>query len=88
MPYDVHNDPYIDKETGILRNLLGIKTQYELAGAEARLTAVEITALMTEGIPPYNEFTKNLFLDVHKQIFKDIYNWAGKIRTVINFLLT
>lgn len=82
MPYDVADDPYLDKETGILRNLLGIKTKYELAGAEARLTAVEITALMTEGIPPYNEFTKNLFLDVHKQIFKDIYNWAGKIRTV------
>lgn len=82
MPYDVENDPYLDKKAGILRNLLGISTRAELEGAEARLTAVEITALTTEDIPPSDEFSKDLFMLVHRQIFKDIYDWAGKLRTV------
>lgn len=81
-PYDVDNDSYIDPESGILNNLLGIQTETELKSAEARLTAVEIVALTTEDVPRHYEFTKGLFLDVHRQIFKDIYWWAGRIRTV------
>lgn len=81
-PYDVDNDPYIDPETDILNNLLGIQTETELKSAEARLTAVEIVALTTEDVPHHYKFTKDLFFDVHRQIFKDLYPWAGKIRTV------
>jgi len=82
MAYDVDNDPYINENSGILRNKLGIKTQNELNDAEARITSVEITVLTSDDIPPYDEFTEDLFLRVHKQLFEELYDWAGKLRTV------
>ncbi|SRR6266540_1140982 len=81
MAYDVGKDPYLDKESGVLRNLLNLKTERELDDAEARLTSVEITLLTSENVPPYDEFDVELFLSVHRQLFKEIYDWAGDLRT-------
>jgi len=82
MPYDVGSDTYIDKRTGIFRNILGIKSQEELESAEARITSVEIATLINEGVPTPNEFNPNLLKAVHKQLFNEIYEWAGQLRTV------
>jgi cell filamentation protein len=82
MAYDVDKDPYLDKESGVLRNLLNIKTEQELEDAEARLTSVEITLLTSENVSPYDEFDVELFLSVHRQLFKEIYDWAGELRTI------
>src|SRR5882762_2737261 len=82
MPYDVDRDPYLDKQTGTLRNELNMATQKELDDAEARITSVEITALTTEDIPDYQEFDAELFRSVHKQLFREIYDWAGEFRTI------
>ncbi|MEI6477738.1 MAG: Fic family protein [bacterium] len=82
MPYDVDNDPYIDKTTGILRNLLGIKTQIVLDDAEAQITAIEITALTSGEGYPYDEPSVDSLKDIHKQLFRYIYVWAGSVRTV------
>lgn len=82
MPYDVDKDPYIDKTTGILRNLLDIRTQSNLDGAEASLTTVEITALTSQDSPHFEEFNLGLLVSIHKQLFGIIYEWAGELRTV------
>lgn len=82
MPYDVGKDPYLDKSTGILRNLLGIKTQKELDRAEAEISSVQISTLTIEDKPPLEEFSWKLLCDTHHYIFGDIYDWAGQARTI------
>jgi cell filamentation protein len=82
VPYDVNKDPYLDSETGALFNKLGLKTAKELDDAEAKLTAIEITALTTQDIPFYEDCDVALFKSVHKRMFNDIYDWAGELRTV------
>lgn len=82
MPYDVDKDPYINKNTGILRNLLDIRTESNLDDAEAGLTTVEIAALTSQEPPYFEEFNLDLLKSVHKQIFGVIYDWAGELRTV------
>ncbi len=82
MPYNVGNDPYIDKETGVLRNLLGIRSQQELDRAEAELTSLEITELLIENDHIYTDFNEELFFAIHMTLFREIYGWAGELRTV------
>ena len=82
MPYDVDEDPYVDKRTGIFRNLLGLGTQKELDSAEARITSVEIAALINEGVPAPDEYNPDLLKSIHWQLFSALYKWAGQLRTV------
>ena len=82
MPYDVGADPYTDKVTGILQNLLGISSQDELDTAEAEITSVEISTLMIEDKPSIADFNWELLCAIHKRLFGEIYEWAGKPRTV------
>lgn len=82
MPYDVNNDPYLDTETGILRNLLGLQTSKDLKDAEAKLTTLEITALTSQDVPYFEDFNFEMLKAIHKQLFKEIYDWAGELRTV------
>ncbi len=84
MPYDVGKDPYLDRSTGILRNLLGIKTQAELDKAEAQISFVQISTLTIEDKPPLEGFNWELLCKVHHDIFNEIYDWAGQPRTIDN----
>lgn len=82
MPYDASHDPYVDESTGILRNLVGATTQEELDEIEAEITTV-IIATLTEYEPAtVNSFSKSDLLELHKDIFETIYDWAGEFRTV------
>lgn len=71
-------DPYIDQETGILRNLLGAKTWKELQRAEADIISVSQIALAN--IPRTNNLSE--LKTIHKALFGKIYDWAGQLRTV------
>lgn len=82
MPYDVDKDPYINKSTGVLRNLIDIRTESNLEEAEAGITAVEIAALTSQDPPYFEDFNLELLKSVHKQLFGVIYDWAGELRTV------
>jgi cell filamentation protein len=82
MPYDVDKDPYLDKDTGILRNLLGLTTQDALDDAEAQITYVESIALVTNNSLRPEQFNTGLFKSIHRQLFKSIYDWAGELRSV------
>jgi cell filamentation protein len=82
MPYDLGFDPYVDEDIGILRNLVGARTQEALDEAEAEITSAEITAIMVEGRPKPADFTADLLLSIHRRMFRDIYDWAGQLRTV------
>lgn len=73
-------DPYFDEDIGDLRNLLGAKTSGELKELEPQIVFANELELDSVGIPRTNDFVELLL--IHHQLFKDVYDWAGKIRTV------
>lgn len=69
MPYDINEDPYVDKTTGVLRNKIGAKTQAALDKAEAEITYVIIATLTIGSSVGGLQFDSRLLRDVHKEIF-------------------
>lgn len=76
--YDAANDHYCYQSTSTLKNNLNIKEMDELENAEREITA--ITARKIDFLaPPYNlEYMQKL----HRQLFSDLYAWAGELRSV------
>lgn len=76
----MNTDPYLDPATGILRNRLGISDSHRLASAEAGLTLAALADLGTRTLP--GGYDLSHLRSFHREIFGDIYPWAGEIRTV------
>lgn len=70
---------YTDPETGILRNLQDIKDPEVLLFIESGAVTKRLQELFEN--PIKIKGIDSLF-EVHKQLFQDIYAWAGKKRTV------
>jgi cell filamentation protein len=73
-------DPYLDLQSGVLRNLLGITDAGELATAEAELTSYRLIELHTSPLPGRYDLAH--LQAFHRYIFGDLYDWAGELRTV------
>jgi cell filamentation protein len=73
-------DPYLDPETGILRNLLGARTRESLDDAEGSLSFARLVQLMDRPPKPTGDLTE--LRAIHCHLFQDLYDWAGQIRTV------
>ena len=73
-------DPYLDKDTGVLRNLLGISDQAELDNAESSLSFLRASQLLE--LPVEGEFDLAHLQAIHKRLFGDVYDWAGQVRQV------
>lgn len=74
-------DPYIDPETGVLRNLVGATSYDELANAEGELVSNRVSEFFEGG----SHQVKGSLEDpcfIHRALFQDIFDWAGKPRTV------
>lgn len=80
MPYSPDNDPYLDPDTGILRNTLEITTQPELDEAEADISTAVLAGLIDNPIP--GNFDLAHLQAIHKALFGSLYPWAGQLRTV------
>lgn len=80
MPYDSDKDPYLDPDTGILMNSLGIVNEADLEDAETTISVATIASL--EEHPVLGEFDLTHLQAIHAEIFGDIYPWAGQIRTI------
>jgi cell filamentation protein len=76
----VPDDPYADPVTGVLRNKLGLGTAQELAVAEREITHAALILLRES--PVRATYDLPHLCAIHRQIFGDIYEWAGQIRTV------
>ena len=70
---------YIDKETGILRNLADITDPDALLFFESGVVTKRIQELYENPIKIKN--IKSLFA-IHQHLFQDIYSWAGEKRIV------
>ncbi|MGE3286747.1 MAG: Fic/DOC family protein [Pseudonocardia sp.] len=73
-------DPYLDLDSGVLRNRLGITDPAELAQAEAELTALRLAELIGSPLPGRYDLTH--LRAFHQALFGDLYSWAGELRTV------
>lgn len=74
-------DPYVDPETGVLRNLVGARSYDDLARAEGEFASLRMGELIERGnLRPTG--TLEDFRSIHRVLFQDIYAWAGQVRTV------
>jgi cell filamentation protein len=76
----VSTDPYVDRESGVLINKLGITDPYKLDQAERDITRVRMAEL--DRNPIKGNFDLAHLQAIHKHIAGDVYAWAGQIRTV------
>jgi cell filamentation protein len=83
MNYDYkYDDPdylYTDPGTGVLRNKLGIDDGQLLHATEGFETATRLLELEKK---PIKIKSAKTLLDIHGYLFQDLYEWAGKVRTV------
>ena len=75
------DDPYLDPQTGILRNLLGATTAEQLAEFEGDLISSRTIQLLTYDLVPHTCDLAEV-QGIHKHIFQDLFDWAGDIRTI------
>lgn len=79
--YDYEYDTtYCYPSSSILKNKLNIKDADSLLEAERSITALRILEL--KQTPPDGKLNFVFFKHLHFYIFQDIYEWAGKVRTV------
>ena len=75
------DDPYvIPFSGGVLRNRLGLRTHRALEEAETRLAAAREVELRAAGLPR-PPFSLDTLRGIHRQLFQDVYDWAGEPRT-------
>lgn len=73
-------DPYVDPQSGIMKNKLGITDEKALQAAERDFTRARIAELSAN--PVKGKFDLEHIKDVHGRIFQDLYPWAGQTRSV------
>lgn len=73
-------DPYLDPETGVLRNKVGARTQVALDVAEGDLAFARLVQLMDHPVEPTGDLEE--LRAIHRHLFQDVYDWAGQLRTV------
>lgn len=73
-------DPYLDPDTGILRNRLGVRTQHELDVVEGDLAWAGMLELLEYPPPATGDLDE--LRAIHRELFSDVYEWAGEVRTV------
>lgn len=75
-----HDNVYCYPGTDVLKNKLNIHDRDELSVTERDITALRM--LQLEKDPIHGQFDFEHLKSIHYFIFRDIYDWAGKVRTV------
>jgi len=73
-------DPYLYEDIDVLKNKLAIHSTEELIEAEANITYLLFLAIDKEF--EQMPFDFNRLCAIHHYLFGDIYDWAGKSRSV------
>lgn len=76
-----HDDVYCYENSDVLKNKLNVTNADMLCELERHITDVK-TGLVFQMADKKRVLGKAFFLEIHKILFEDIYEWAGKIRTV------
>jgi cell filamentation protein, protein adenylyltransferase len=75
--YDAVDDPYTYEDSTVLINKLILREQAELDDFEAEISAARAKEALPEGNLDFAHYCA-----VHRHLFQDAYEWAGKPRTV------
>lgn len=73
-------DIYFDPIHNVLKNKLNIKDAEELEKIEYIFTGYRLAQLSQKDVNPI--LSMDDYKEIHKFLFQDIYDWAGKYRTV------
>ena len=73
------NDSYLYENSSVLKNLLGITDEKELDIAEAELSRANMMLLYENG---FTDFSSDGICFIHKELFGDVYEWAGQYRII------
>lgn len=73
-------DPYIYPHTSTLKNLADIQDEKELSCMEAEYTSLRLAELVVKESAGRFDFAA--LCEMHRYIFQDVYEWAGKIRVI------
>ncbi len=71
------DDPYVYPGTSVLRNKLNLRD----AGVLDRYERELVTDRIALGVPT-GTFNLRHLQAIHRHLFQDVYDWAGKIRTL------
>ena len=74
----INDDCY--EGTSCLINKFGIADENKLSEIEANITLVKSAQL--EENPINGSFDTNHYKNIHRYLFEDLYDWAGKFRTI------
>jgi cell filamentation protein len=80
MPKYANLDRYLDPETGVLKNKLGIRNEATLEMAEAEYVAARSYELAKH--PLDSSFDLAHLKTIRRHLFGDVYDWAGELRDV------
>lgn len=75
--YSAHKDPYLYADSDVLRNLVGIRDNDELAALELYMVGLRFDEPIPSG-----KLDSHHYRNIHKHLFQDIYEWAGNYRTI------
>jgi cell filamentation protein len=78
LKYGTDNDPYCYPGSTTLINKLGIKDSKLLEEAEKEISFLNAREI-DYSQPPYN---LDYWCSIHQKLFSDIFEWAGRLRTV------
>ena len=72
-------DPYLYDDVDVLKNRAEIKDAELLRKAEADITNLAMSAIYEQ---KYEKFNTEALRDIHRNIFGQIFDWAGEFRTI------
>ena len=72
-------DVYLYEDCKVLKNKLNIKDEETLDLAEAELSRANMIILYNSG---FSDFSANGICKIHRILFEDVYDWAGKFRVI------
>jgi cell filamentation protein len=75
--YEATQDPYCYPGTSVLKNRLELRSQVELEKFEALSVAQRAQHPLPAGRLSYADYRA-----IHRHLFQDVYDWAGRIRSV------
>jgi cell filamentation protein len=75
--YEPFDDPYVYKNTDVLKNKAGLRDAGLLEAFELEMTALRAD----EPLPP-GRYGAVHYRAVHRHLFQDVFRWAGRYRTI------
>lgn len=75
-------DKYVYINSEILKNKFNLRKNEDLARKERILTSIRLLEILDNKSKIKHTFDLKHLQQIHKYIFQDLYNWAGKLRDV------